>query len=153
MRKLVGKRLPKFTPKESKSVKDSFDFLGMNYYTSNFAAPLSTPPNTVNISSLTDNQVNQTSKLLELYIQLSKLKHTFILSFLYSFVYLQNWSYNFSQFSRFDLFFLKNILCFCSFTKWTVDWWSSKFSHSIDTSAYTISQLMVYFQNLAINND
>ncbi|KAF3631415.1 Furcatin hydrolase [Capsicum annuum] len=60
MKRLVGKRLPKFTPKESKLVKDSFDFLGLNYYTSNFAAHLSSPPNTVNISSGTDNQVNQT---------------------------------------------------------------------------------------------
>lgn len=66
MKRLVGKRLPKFTPKESKLVKDSFDFLGLNYYTSNFAAHLSSPPNTVNISSGTDNQVNQTSKLLQL---------------------------------------------------------------------------------------
>ncbi|XP_049368805.1 furcatin hydrolase-like [Solanum verrucosum] len=61
MRKLVGKRLPKFTPKESMLVKDSCDFIGLNYYTSNFAAHISKPPNTVNISSGTDNLVNQTT--------------------------------------------------------------------------------------------
>ncbi|XP_009758225.1 beta-glucosidase 12-like isoform X1 [Nicotiana sylvestris] len=61
MKGLVGKRLPKFTPKESELVKGSFDFLGMNYYTSNFAAHLSSPLNTANVSFTTDNQVNQTT--------------------------------------------------------------------------------------------
>lgn len=61
MKKLVGNRLPKFSPKESMLVKDSCDFIGLNYYTSNFAAHLSTPPNTVNVSSGTDNLVNQTT--------------------------------------------------------------------------------------------
>lgn len=67
MKKLVGNRLPKFSPKESMLVKDSCDFIGLNYYTSNFAAHLSTPPNTVNVSSGTDNLVNQTSKLFQFY--------------------------------------------------------------------------------------
>lgn len=33
MRSLVGNRLPKFTKEESKMIKGSFDFLGLNYYT------------------------------------------------------------------------------------------------------------------------
>ncbi|KAM7523347.1 hypothetical protein LguiA_013249 [Lonicera macranthoides] len=33
MEKLVGERLPKFTKKESRELKGSFDFIGMNYYT------------------------------------------------------------------------------------------------------------------------
>ncbi|KAM7528872.1 hypothetical protein LguiB_032282 [Lonicera macranthoides] len=33
MEKLVGKRLPKFTKKESRELKGSFDFIGINYYT------------------------------------------------------------------------------------------------------------------------
>ncbi|XP_058073488.1 beta-glucosidase 12-like isoform X2 [Magnolia sinica] len=37
MRSNVGNRLPKFTKKQSKMVKASFDFIGMNYYTANYA--------------------------------------------------------------------------------------------------------------------
>lgn len=33
MRLLVGDRLLKFTSKVSEMIKDSFDFLGLNYYT------------------------------------------------------------------------------------------------------------------------
>lgn len=36
MRLLVGSRLPKFTEEESHSLKGSFDFLGLNYYTANY---------------------------------------------------------------------------------------------------------------------
>ncbi|KAG7025675.1 hypothetical protein SDJN02_12173, partial [Cucurbita argyrosperma subsp. argyrosperma] len=47
MRQYVGDRLPKFSAAESKSVKGSMDFLGMNYYTGNFAdnVPFSNSPN------------------------------------------------------------------------------------------------------------
>nr|XP_011461907.1 PREDICTED: beta-glucosidase 12-like isoform X1 [Fragaria vesca subsp. vesca] len=38
MRALVGNRLPKFTKEQSKMLKGSFDFLGLNYYTGNYAA-------------------------------------------------------------------------------------------------------------------
>ncbi|CAN0880908.1 Beta-glucosidase 24, partial [Linum grandiflorum] len=37
MKKLVRERLPKFTPEQSKVLKGSIDFLGVNYYTSRFA--------------------------------------------------------------------------------------------------------------------
>ncbi|XP_045797903.1 beta-glucosidase 24-like [Trifolium pratense] len=37
MRKLVGHRLPKFTKKEKHMIKGSADFIGINYYTSQFA--------------------------------------------------------------------------------------------------------------------
>ncbi|XP_042489608.1 beta-glucosidase 12-like [Macadamia integrifolia] len=36
MKNLVGNRLPKFSVKQSKMVKGSFDFLGLNYYTANY---------------------------------------------------------------------------------------------------------------------
>jgi len=35
---LVGKRLPKFSNEESKLLAGSFDFLGLNYYTTYYAA-------------------------------------------------------------------------------------------------------------------
>uniref|UniRef100_A0A7N2QX25 Uncharacterized protein n=1 Tax=Quercus lobata TaxID=97700 RepID=A0A7N2QX25_QUELO len=38
MRSLVGDRLPKFTKHQSKLVKGSLDFLGLNYYTANYVA-------------------------------------------------------------------------------------------------------------------
>lgn len=37
MRSLVGKRLPNFSIKQARLLKGSFDFLGLNYYTSNYA--------------------------------------------------------------------------------------------------------------------
>ncbi|XP_058729971.1 cyanogenic beta-glucosidase-like [Vicia villosa] len=38
MRNLVEKRLPKFSREESRELKGSFDFLGLNYYTSYYVA-------------------------------------------------------------------------------------------------------------------
>ncbi|CAL0304191.1 unnamed protein product [Lupinus luteus] len=38
MRSMVGNRLPKFSKKEVKQLKGSFDFLGLNYYSSFYAA-------------------------------------------------------------------------------------------------------------------
>ncbi|XP_037495946.1 beta-glucosidase 12 [Jatropha curcas] len=38
LRSLVGNRLPKFTEKQSEMLKGSIDFLGLNYYTANYAA-------------------------------------------------------------------------------------------------------------------
>ncbi|KAK4432689.1 Oleuropein beta-glucosidase [Sesamum alatum] len=46
MRELVGDRLPKFSADEEKLVKGSFDFLGMNYYTTNYASYAPNPPGT-----------------------------------------------------------------------------------------------------------
>ena len=63
MRILVRDRLPKFTPKQSKELIGSYDFLGLNYYTANYAAHVTTPPNKVNLSYSTDAQVNVTSWL------------------------------------------------------------------------------------------
>lgn len=37
MRALVGDRLPFFTPEQSAKLKDSFDFIGLNYYTARYA--------------------------------------------------------------------------------------------------------------------
>ncbi|XP_027065676.1 beta-glucosidase 12-like [Coffea arabica] len=61
MRILVGNRLPKFRPQQSKKLIGSYDFLGLNYYTANYAVHLASPPNKVNVSYSTDGQVNVTA--------------------------------------------------------------------------------------------
>ncbi|OWM73473.1 hypothetical protein CDL15_Pgr026572 [Punica granatum] len=53
MRSLVGARLPKFTKEQSAMLKGSFDFLGLNYYTTNYARDVR-QSNSVNASYLTD---------------------------------------------------------------------------------------------------
>ncbi|GFZ20734.1 beta glucosidase 13 [Actinidia rufa] len=61
MRALVGNRLPKFSKEQSKMVKGSFDFIGLNYYTANYAryAPNA---NNVHASYLTDAWASLTSE-------------------------------------------------------------------------------------------
>lgn len=90
MRRIVGKRLPKFTEGESTLVKGSFDFLAINYYTTNYAdaAP---PPNAFQLSYTADRQVNLTSTypslslplllLLALYIYIWTHAHHLFYSF------------------------------------------------------------------------
>ncbi|KAG0526256.1 hypothetical protein BDA96_06G130200 [Sorghum bicolor] len=57
MRRLVGNRLPRFTKEQSKLLKGAFDFIGLNYYTTYYAASL--PPSSNGLySSNTDNQAN-----------------------------------------------------------------------------------------------
>ncbi|XP_042481443.1 beta-glucosidase 12-like isoform X2 [Macadamia integrifolia] len=60
MRALVGDRLPKFSKKQSLMVKGSLDFIGLNYYTANYAAEVNLR-SSGNLSSTTDSQVNLTS--------------------------------------------------------------------------------------------
>ncbi|KDP25142.1 hypothetical protein JCGZ_22677 [Jatropha curcas] len=61
LRSLVGNRLPKFTEKQSEMLKGSIDFLGLNYYTANYAAyvPFS---NAINASYLTDVRAKLSSE-------------------------------------------------------------------------------------------
>ncbi|KAK4591727.1 hypothetical protein RGQ29_016244 [Quercus rubra] len=59
MRALVGNRLPNFTVIQSKMVKGSLDFLGVNYYTARYADD-STSSSSVNPSYTTDSHVNLT---------------------------------------------------------------------------------------------
>ncbi|KAI9081457.1 hypothetical protein K1719_036603 [Acacia pycnantha] len=56
----VGERLPKFSNRQSLLVKGSFDFIGLNYYTTYYAA--STPCQRENQTSLTDACVNTTAE-------------------------------------------------------------------------------------------
>ncbi|KAI7982189.1 Beta-glucosidase 12 [Camellia lanceoleosa] len=61
MRTLVAKRLPKFSKEQSKMLKGSFDFIGLNYYTANYAA-YAPNSNSVFVSYLTDSWVNLTTE-------------------------------------------------------------------------------------------
>ncbi|XP_031274757.1 beta-glucosidase 12-like isoform X1 [Pistacia vera] len=62
MRKEVGKRLPKFSQKQSMRLKRSFDFIGLNYYTTNYAVNIVPIANSVNISYSTDSHVYTTAE-------------------------------------------------------------------------------------------
>ncbi|KAL4198178.1 hypothetical protein AMTRI_Chr03g44620 [Amborella trichopoda] len=59
MRALVGGRLPRFTNEQSMMLKGSYDFLGINYYTSNYV--LNAPRKSNILSYNTDSQSNQTA--------------------------------------------------------------------------------------------
>jgi beta-glucosidase len=61
MRVLVGNRLPWFTKGQSKLVKGSFDFIGLNYYTTNYADKLPSS-NDLNNSYNTDSRANLTGE-------------------------------------------------------------------------------------------
>ncbi|CAN1263552.1 Beta-glucosidase 24 [Linum perenne] len=58
MKALVGNRLPKFSKKESKMLKGSFDFVGLNYYTSMYVTSGSPPSNPMFASFFTDSRTN-----------------------------------------------------------------------------------------------
>jgi beta-glucosidase len=62
MKAIVGHRLPRFTKEESALVKGSIDFLGVNYYTTNYAAN-NPAPNKINFSYTGDSQTILSSKL------------------------------------------------------------------------------------------
>lgn len=57
MQQLVGDRLPKFSKRQSKSLKGSFDFVGLNYYTALYAANNKSLASTSRFSYSTDPQV------------------------------------------------------------------------------------------------
>ncbi|XP_020553802.1 beta-glucosidase 12-like isoform X2 [Sesamum indicum] len=61
MQSLVGNRLPKFTKEQAAMLKGSFDYLGLNYYTANYAAHILS--RTGNISSTTDNMVRLSTEI------------------------------------------------------------------------------------------
>lgn len=59
MKAIVGNRLPRFTEQQSELIKGSYDFIGLNYYTTNYA--YSVPPsNGLHTSYTTDSQANTT---------------------------------------------------------------------------------------------
>ncbi|KAL8152303.1 hypothetical protein V2J09_010063 [Rumex salicifolius] len=60
MRSIVGNRLPKFTKKQSELLKQSFDFLGLNYYSTYYVEDSPSTSNLVNLSYTTDNHATAT---------------------------------------------------------------------------------------------
>ncbi|PRQ35255.1 putative beta-glucosidase [Rosa chinensis] len=55
MRSLVGDRLPKFKKEQSKLLKGSFDFIGLNYYTSSYVSDTPQLVKVANASYMTDS--------------------------------------------------------------------------------------------------
>ncbi|KAL3611004.1 hypothetical protein D5086_002024, partial [Populus alba] len=62
MRSLVGNRLPKFTKEQSAMLKGSLDFLGLNYYTANYAESIPLTATGANLSYTDDRRVSQTTE-------------------------------------------------------------------------------------------
>ncbi|CAH2061322.1 unnamed protein product, partial [Thlaspi arvense] len=62
MRKIVGSRLPNFTEAEAKLVKGSYDFLGLNYYVTQYAQPAANPYPSPNHTAMMDPCVKLTSE-------------------------------------------------------------------------------------------
>ncbi|CAN1285143.1 Beta-glucosidase 13 [Linum perenne] len=58
MVKLVGKRLPKFSREESRILKGSYDFLGLNYYTSSYVTDAACPNHNVDILEIKSSSLN-----------------------------------------------------------------------------------------------
>ncbi|MQM03641.1 hypothetical protein Taro_036423 [Colocasia esculenta] len=58
MRATLGDRLPKFTEQQSMLIKGSFDFLGLNYYSTYYAVSLPFTSNSHNSSYYTDSFAN-----------------------------------------------------------------------------------------------
>ncbi|CAN0902046.1 Beta-glucosidase 24 [Linum grandiflorum] len=75
MKSLVGNRLPKFSKEESELVKGSFDFLGLNYYTSSYAANTVNSVNSTSYSTFTQKD----SKIFCCTQRRSTITHSFTL--------------------------------------------------------------------------
>eukprot|EP00253_Pinus_taeda_P026696 PITA_26696 len=68
MRILVGTRLPQFTIEEAEELKGSFDFLGLNYYSTYFTINNPNPPNPVNTDYILDARAIVTYEVNGVYI-------------------------------------------------------------------------------------
>eukprot|EP01018_Ginkgo_biloba_P033169 Gb_35939 [translate_table: standard] len=62
MRNLVGARLPKFSKLQSRLLKGSYDFIGLNYYTSQYGADNPNSPNPLQTDYTQDSRVNLTTE-------------------------------------------------------------------------------------------
>ncbi|KAK8626875.1 hypothetical protein V6N13_134505 [Hibiscus sabdariffa] len=71
MRKLVKDRLPVFSAEEKELVKGSFDFFGINYYSSRYARNIPSSPNAMPVADSRVNVTGYTEKS-DNYIPMSK---------------------------------------------------------------------------------
>ncbi|GAB2212813.1 hypothetical protein Droror1_Dr00020807 [Drosera rotundifolia] len=62
MRNIVGSRLPNFTEEQSEMLKHSYDFFGLNYYTTSYAANDNSSSSSTELSYTTDNHVTTTQE-------------------------------------------------------------------------------------------
>ncbi|GAB2299261.1 hypothetical protein Dimus_033331 [Dionaea muscipula] len=62
MRSIVGSRLPNFTEEQSQILKHSYDYFGLNYYTTSYAANDTSSTSTTELSYTTDSHVTLTRK-------------------------------------------------------------------------------------------
>lgn len=61
MKQILKERLPQFTAKEASTVKGSYDFIGINYYMTQFARSIpNVDPNRLNV--MTDSQTELSCK-------------------------------------------------------------------------------------------
>lgn len=114
MRLLVGNRLPKFTDEQSRLLKGSIDFIGLNYYTARFAEDAFTRSSSVEASYSTDNRVNLTGKPY-IHILIMSWKCIFLLLYFIFFYYIFVNNYILLWMSLFD---------FCSWERWHSNWWT-----------------------------
>eukprot|EP00253_Pinus_taeda_P035631 PITA_35631 len=68
VRRLVKSRLPRFTAKEAKELKGSFDFLGYNYYTTQYTTNNPNPPNPLKTDFVLDARCNVSYQVNGVYI-------------------------------------------------------------------------------------
>lgn len=62
MRKLVGERLPMFTKEQQHKLRGSLDFLGVNYYTTNYVRTIPGPIDPHKIDFYQDSRTNTTAE-------------------------------------------------------------------------------------------
>lgn len=80
MTEIVKDRLPTFTKEESQTLKMSYDFVGVNYYTGRFATDISKDPISV-VSYNTDMMVKTQGKFIESFhilLLLGSLNHSIL---------------------------------------------------------------------------
>lgn len=85
MRSLVGQQLPKFSEEQARLLRGSFDFIGLNYYTSRYAANVPNLNKTIPCY-LTDSLANVTGK----HIIYSSLNSHLTLTYIYIYVEFDN---------------------------------------------------------------